>query len=315
MSISGTIFNIQRYSIHDGPGIRTTVFLKGCTLSCFWCHNPEGRKNIPEVQFYPDRCITCLECVSKCVNEAHLFQENLHIYFRDRCVGCGLCVETCYSEALVKTGTVFTAEEVMEEILRDRLFYETSDGGVTLSGGEPILQPEFSLEILKRCKEEGLLTAIETCGHYPWKHVEPLLPYTDLIMMDLKHLNEDKHREVSGASNQKILENARRFALTDKPIIFRTPVIPSVNDDPADIQAIVGFIKNLINERASQSNGHVRQEAIQYELLPFHKLASDKYNSLGMEYSARDINPPSKEKMCQLADLARASSIDVIDRN
>lgn len=309
------VFNIQRFSIHDGPGIRTTVFLKGCTLSCFWCHNPEGRRKVPEIQFYPDRCIACLECVTKCVNDAHVFRDNLHVYLRNLCVGCGLCVETCYSEALMKTGNLMTVDAVMEEILRDRLFYDTSEGGVTLSGGEPVLQPEFSLEILQRCKDEGLHTAIETCGNYAWREVEPLLPFTDLIMMDLKHLDEARHREITGASNKKVLENASHFAKTDKPIIFRTPVVPSVNDNEEDIRAIAGFIKELADERVAQSNGTGSPSAIQYELLAFHRLASDKYKSLGLEYKARDFQPPSKEKMEQLVMVARLMGVDVLSLN
>jgi len=313
LSQTGLVFNIQRFSIHDGPGIRTTVFLKGCSLRCYWCHNPEGQAAGAELQVYPERCINCMECVARCPNGAQQVRDQLHVFIREQCAGCGLCIDGCSSDAIVLAGKLVTVTEVMDEILRDRLFYETSEGGVTLSGGEPVLQPEFAREILKRCQEEGIHTAIETCGNYAWEEVESLLPHIDLILMDLKHMNEERHRQYSDVSNRLILENARRFAMTDLPIIFRTPVVPTVNDSEEEIAAIVHFIKNLRDARMQRSRGAETPATIQYELLPFHRLATDKYRSLGLDYRAKDIVTPAPESIERLVTFALASGVDVIN--
>ena len=308
----GLIFNIQRFSIHDGPGIRTTIFFKGCSLQCFWCHNPEGRQSRPQIQYFPEKCIGCGECLARCPHQAHAIKDELHLYLRELCKNCGTCTETCYSNALELTGKYMTADAVMEEILRDRMFYETSKGGVTLSGGEPVLQSQFASEILKRCKEEELHTAIETCGNYQWQDLESLLPVTDLIMMDMKLIDPIKHKSACGDSNERILANAQRLALTNKPIIFRTPIVPNVNDTYEDVGAIVKFVRNLVELRARHNNGQGEHAEIQFELLPFHRLASDKYRSLGMEYRARNLEPPSKAKMHELAKIAEIHGIEVI---
>jgi pyruvate formate lyase activating enzyme len=205
-----------------------------------------------------------------------------------------------------------TADDVMEEILRDRMFYETSKGGVTLSGGEPVLQPQFAKEILQRCKDEDLHTAIETCGNYQWHDLESLLPVTDLIMMDLKLIDPIKHKSACGDSNERILANAQRLALTNKPIIFRTPIVPTVNDTFEDIGAIVKFVQNLVELRARHKNGQGNWAEIQLELLPFHRLASDKYRSLGMEYLACNLESPTKERMQELAKIAEIHGVEVI---
>ena len=312
MNPTGLIFNIQRFSIHDGPGIRTTVFFKGCSLRCFWCHNPEGRRAHPEIQYFPERCIGCGECVIRCPNQAHKITEDVHLYLREICQNCGACSETCYANALELTGKYMTVDEVMEEILRDRMFYETSQGGVTLSGGEPILQPEFAEQILKRCKDERLHTAVETCGNYHWRNLEPLLPYIDLIMMDLKSADPIIHQTVCGDSNERILANAQRLALTNKPVLLRTPIVPTVNDMFEDVGAIVQFVRGLVELRAKHNNGTGKGAEIQLELLPFHRLAADKYRSLGMEYRARNLEPPTKARMLELAKIAEIEGVEVL---
>jgi pyruvate formate lyase activating enzyme len=205
-----------------------------------------------------------------------------------------------------------TADDVMEEILRDRMFYETSKGGVTLSGGEPVLQPKFAKEILMRCKEEDLHTAIETCGNYQWQELESALPFVDLVMMDLKLIDPMKHKAACGDSNERILANARRLALTDKPIIFRVPVVPTVNDSIEEISAIIKFVQSLVELRMQHSNGKEKCAEIQLELLPFHRLAADKYRSLGLEYRAKNLEPPSKAKMNELAKIAEIHGVEVI---
>jgi pyruvate formate lyase activating enzyme len=221
-------------------------------------------------------------------------------------VVCGKCVDTCYAGARVLTGSEMTVEQVVEESLRDRAFYETSQGGVTLSGGEPSLQHEFSREVLKQLKEAGVHTAIETCAHVPWEHLAALLPYTDLVMMDLKQMDSERHRAATGAPNERILANARRLAQTDKPILFRTPVIPTVNDAPEDIAAIADFVAELNALRSGAP--------FSLELLAFHRLAGDKYRSLGLEYKARDLEPPKKNHMAALAEAGRARGIVVVSR-
>jgi len=301
-SPSGTVFNIQRFSIHDGPGIRTTVFVSGCPLHCFWCHNPEGLKMKPQVQFFPQKCILCGACVQACEHSAHTLDEHGHLYDRSRCVRCGECIEECCAEAVQMTAKGMTAQAVVEEVLRDRPFYETSGGGVTLSGGEPALQAEFSLAILAACKAQGLHTAVETSGHCAWETLEAFLPVVDLVMMDLKHLDAEKHRAATGVSNQVILDNARRLAASGVRLLFRVPVIPTINDTGEEIGAISRFVSELPTANAA------------LELLPFHRLAGDKYASLGLEYRARDLQTPTKEHMANLLATARQYFPQTISR-
>lgn len=310
LSRKALIFNIQRFSIHDGPGIRTTVFFKGCSLRCFWCHNPEGGLGRPEIQFFSERCIACGDCVQACQQNAHSLVEQGHRYDRDRCRSCGACVATCYANALEISGRYLTVEQVMEEILRDRLFYETSRGGITLSGGEPVLQGDFAGAILTRCKALGLHTAIETCGNYQWQALAALLPGIDLVMMDLKQLNSDQHKKVTGVGNERILANARQLALTDKPILFRTPVVPTVNDNADDLGAIVEFVHELVALRARHGDGKSQPANIRLELLPFHRLASDKYRSLGQDYRAANLVPLPKERMLELLYGAKIGALN-----
>jgi len=310
--ITGFIFNIQRFSIHDGPGIRTTVFLKGCPLHCFWCHNPEGLKLKPEIQFYPARCILCGECVQVCEQGAHQMQGDLHIYDRSVCIRCGKCVEECCAEALQMSGKKVTADQVIEEVRRDQPFYTTSGGGMTLSGGEPLLQPEFTRAILEACRAEEIHTAIETCGSYRWDELARLLPLIDLVMMDLKTMDPDKHLTATGIPNQRILENARHLAETNKPIIFRVPIVPTVNSTLEEISAIAQFVRELGDMRSE--NGAGPGKGISLELLPFHRLAGDKYKSLGMEYRASDLQTPEREQMIDLVEAARHYFSEVTSR-
>lgn len=279
--IRGTVFDIQRFSVHDGPGIRSTVFLKGCSLRCFWCHNPEGIRPQPEIQFEPEKCIGCGECVLVCPQGAQHLDGTQRIFERDRCDACGQCVETCYAGALSLVGRAMSVEDVLAEVMQDRAFYDSSGGGVTLSGGEPVLQTGFARALLARLQAEGVHTAIETAGCYPWGRLETLLPHVDLVMMDLKQMDSAHHRAATGAPNELILETARWLARTSVPLIFRVPVIPTVNDTPDAIRAIAGFVQEL---------SALRGAALPLELLPFHRLAEGKYTSLGREYAARSLS-------------------------
>jgi pyruvate formate lyase activating enzyme len=209
-----------------------------------------------------------------------------------------------------------TVEQVVEEVLRDRAFYETSGGGVTLSGGEPILQVDFSHAILERCKDDGLHTAIETAGNCRWDDIATLLPVTDLVLMDIKLIDPDLHREVTGVSNGRILANARRLVQTDRPILFRVPVVPTVNDSVEEIAAIAAFVRRLADIRTQKNGGYAKVHAnsLSLELLPFHRLAGDKYRSLGFDYRASELERPTKDKMEELAEAARATGIDVLGR-
>ena len=296
--MKGIITNIQRFSIHDGPGIRTTVFFKGCNLRCFWCHNPETLRPGPELQVFLDRCIGCGECFKRCPNGAHVLLNGQRQFRRQLCVACGRCAETCYAEALVLVGEARSVNEVMEEVLRDCPFYETSNGGLTLSGGEPLLQPDFAYALLEQCKREGVHTAIETAANLPWERLNSILPVTDLVMMDVKLMDSARHRKHTGVANQRILDNAMRLGQQRIPLIVRTPVVPGINDTPEDVGAIAEFVATL-------------PSLLYYELLPFHPMARGKYASLDMDYRAKDLRSPSKEEMDALVKVAQEFGINV----
>jgi pyruvate formate lyase activating enzyme len=235
-------------------------------------------------------------------------EDGVHKYVRENCVLCGKCTDNCFSGALEMTGDELTVDDVMKEVLADRTFYQNSGGGMTLSGGEPMLQRAFTKALLRRAKAEGVHTAIETCGNYRWAELEELLPVIDMVMMDLKHMDPVAHREAVGVSNERILAIAEQLMHTDKPVWFRTPVIPAVNDTPEAIGAIAAFVRHLTDIREAQGNGAA---APTLDLLRFHRLAGDKYRSLGLEYKASTLEAPSLAYMDELRDLARSHGIVV----
>lgn len=287
----GLIFDIQRYSIHDGPGIRTLVFLKGCPLRCLWCSNPEGQEKKPELAFRRTLCIGCGVCIEVCPTRAIRFKAPLIEIDRDQCNLCGQCIKACSPEALSAVGRRVTVEEVLEEVERDRVFYETSQGGITVSGGEPLAQAPFIEALLKACKTRGLATAIETAGYASWHSLERVARYADLILYDLKHLNPLRHRQLTGVSNRLILANARRMAGLGRPFTVRYPVIPGFNDDPKDTDALFDFVNTL------PGNKHL-------DFLPYHRLGESKYAMLGRDYALRELKPLARQNLEGLVQAA-----------
>ena len=292
----GLITNVQRFSIHDGPGIRTTVFLKGCPLRCFWCHNPENWRPEPELQLFLERCIGCGACFKQCPHQAHVLVDGQRRFRRELCRACGLCVQTCYAEALALAGRYWTAGELLALLLRDQPFYRQSGGGITLSGGEPLVQQAFSLQVLRLCREADLHTAMETAAFCRWDDLEDLLPWLDLIMLDIKLVDDRQHCAATGVSNERILANACRLAEARPPLVIRTPVVPGVNDSDKAIAAIAAFIHDFPN-------------LLYYELMPFHRLAEGKYRSLDLPHQAAGLQPPGREKLQELAQAARDTGV------
>jgi pyruvate formate lyase activating enzyme len=263
---SGVVFNIQRFSIHDGPGIRTTVFLKGCPLCCFWCQNPESKSGRPEILLDRRKCTLCGVCSAACPNGAVGIEEGKAVFDRRLCGGCGRCAVACPSEARSISGKQMTAEEVMREVLKDRKFYENSDGGVTLSGGEPLAQPDFARLIFEKSKQADLHTTLDTCGYAPWPAIEKVLEYVDLVLFDIKHLDTAKHREATRQDNLLILENARRISKL-KPMRVRIPLIPGFNDSMEAVSGIAAFVKDELGCR-------------DLDLLPYNRMGEVKYDFL-----------------------------------
>ena len=271
----GVIFNIQRYSIHDGPGIRTTVFFKGCSLRCFWCQNPESQAMLPQIFLYHDRCSLCGKCVEVCPTGASHLIENYSEIDRDKCIICGKCVQACPKEARKLVGQYYTVDDVVKEIMRDIKYYENSGGGVTLSGGEPLLQPLFVHALLSKCKSKGLHTAIETAGDVPWNSFETLLDLVDLVLFDIKIIDDSRHITGTGISNARILENAKLVSRR-KPVIIRMPLIPGFNDSKEAVIALTRFVKTEL--------GH-----LPIELLTYNKMGESKYKLLDREATKRGM--------------------------
>ncbi|MFO8081641.1 MAG: glycyl-radical enzyme activating protein [Armatimonadota bacterium] len=264
------IADISRFSTHDGPGIRTTVFLKGCPLSCAWCHNPETISPTPEIGYVTRKCIGCGECVRVCAEGAHRIEDGRHVFDRALCNACGACAEVCLGEALTLYGREMTADEVLALVLEDRVFYEQTGGGLTLSGGEPLLQADFCAELLGMSKREHVHTAVDTCGAVPWEAFERVLPVTDIFLYDLKHTDPAVHERYTGADNTQILANLRRLLASGASIEIRIPVIPGVNDDDAFADAADELLGSLSGITA-------------VKWLAFNPYAHSKYEAVGRD--------------------------------
>lgn len=267
----GKIFNIQRFCTSDGPGIRTTVFLKGCPLHCLWCHNPESQKSSPEIMYNESKCISCGRCAPLCEQYCHAFDGNKHIFDRKACIACGKCVSPLCS-ALELSGKDSTVEKIISEVLKDAIFYKNSGGGLTLSGGEPLSQAGFCIELLKHAKKNGLHTCIETCGYAPRKAITESAHYTDLYLFDIKETDPALHKKFTGVDNSLILENLKLLDKLDKDIILRCPLIPDFNTRTDHILKIAQIANEL---------DHIKE--IQIE--PYHEFGVPKYERLGKSYT------------------------------
>ena len=278
--LTAKIIEIKRFSVHDGDGIRTTVFLKGCPLHCLWCHNPESISAKPELAYFQNKCISCGECADVCPAGAHTVGEGGHILDRTKCIGCGKCESACLGDALTFYGKQKSADELMPTLLEDCDFYENSGGGITISGGECLLQADFCADLLKKCKAAGLHTAVDTCGYVPRESFDKVIPYTDIFLYDFKAFDEDVHRRCTGQSNKIILENLKYLDSIGKKVEIRIPYVPDHNDD--QIEKIADFLKDLKN-------------VTKVRVLPYHNYAGSKYVSLGKENNLPARLPTDEE--------------------
>jgi pyruvate formate lyase activating enzyme len=297
---------VQRFSLHDGSGIRTLVFLKGCPLRCAWCSNPEGQACAPQLSYDAVKCIGRAACSEACQRACEV--SAIHPAENDRvavdlaaCTLCGSCVTACPSRALALVGEGMSVDEILERVERDGLFFARSGGGLTLSGGEPLLQADFAARLLEEARARGIDTALETSGCVPWHDVEKVCRHANQVFFDVKCLDAQRHREATGAGNERILDNLHRLreAFPELPVVVRTPVVPGFNDSPAEIRAICDFLRDL--------PGPPR-----YELLPYHRFGEPKYRKLGEAYPLPGLEPPSAERMAALrrivADAGLAAS-------
>lgn len=295
---TGTVFDIVRYSTHDGPGIRTTVFFKGCPLDCWWCHNPESQSPALQLVYRPDRCIHCLSCLEACPNHAIVLIDGNPVALNDKCRLSGNCVRVCQSGAREIAGKKITVADLMVEIEKDTVFYDESGGGVTFSGGEPFTQPIFLQALLRLCKERKIHTAVETCGFVDSETLLSTSNYVDLYLFDLKVIDDERHQRFTGVSNRLILENLRQLSRSQDHITVRFPIIPGVNDDDGNVSRIGEFVSPL---------GNVEE----VDVLPYHKLGIEKYKRLGMKYRMGEIQPPSKQDVARIAERLRNLGLKV----
>jgi pyruvate formate lyase activating enzyme len=287
---TGWIFDLQRFSLHNGPGIRSTVFFKGCPLRCWWCHNPESQLPGKEVLLWEGRCIHCGFCLEACPQAAIAMVGNFPITDQERCTLCGTCAEECFANARQMVGREIGSTELVCLLERDLPFYQRSGGGVTLSGGEPLQQPEFLGAALKGCKQRGIHTALDTCGYAPWQILDQVRMDIDLFLYDLKLVDEHLHQQYTGVSNRLILENLRRLARLGHAIALRIPIIPGVNDDEENLKQTAELAHSLPSR-------------VSIDLLPYHTIAAEKYRRASRSYQLPDLQSPSTETMDKIVDV------------
>ena len=297
--MNGIITDIQRFSLHDGPGIRTTVFLKGCNMRCDWCHNPETISFTNNILYYNKNCIHCGHCLEVCKSGVHSVGENgEHLIDRNKCILCGECAKGCFAEAIKLASREVDEDEVMNEILSDRAYYEESGGGVTLSGGEALCQAEFVGRIADRCRKENISVAVETNLLHDFDRIAPILKKLDLVMFDIKIFDDGEHKKHTGVSNKLVLENAKKLDGLGIPFIVRTPLIPGATDSNENILAIAEFTSGLKN-------------LVVYELLNFNPLGSSKYTAIDLSNQFADAKPLPKERLNQLAELTKNYNVKI----
>lgn len=296
-NLSGTVFDIQRFSLHDGPGIRTIVFLKGCPLSCKWCSNPESQSKKPVVMFRKSECIKCGRCLNICKQGA-ISRENQAFIDREKCIGCGECVNVCPSGALVLKGRTMTIEQLIKELKKDATTFRRSGGGVTLSGGEPLFQFGFATELLKACKAQGWNTAMETTGLGSIEAIQSAIPFVDTVLLDIKSIDNDLHKKYTGVSNEVILKNAIEISKISNTTI-RVPVIPGFNYSVDSIKAIADLAKNMRGVR-------------KIHLLPYHTFGENKYDLLGKDYVLEDIKPLKPEDLAECKKVVEEQGFECV---
>lgn len=294
--LTAPITNIQRFSLNDGPGIRTTVFFQGCNMRCAWCHNPETLSAHAVLMHYENKCIGCGKCFEVCPKGAHKMEDGRHIIDRSLCVSCGKCAESCFASALVMSSRAYTVDEVMNEIRQDKLYYEESGGGVTVSGGEAALHGDFIVELARRCHDEGISIALESNMFLPWAKLEPVLSSMDLIMCDIKIMECVPHKRWTGVDNQLILNNVGRASLLGIPMIVRTPLIPGATDSIENLRSIAEYIAKMKNIRC-------------YELLNFNPLGASKRVALDAEDPFADSKPFSSAVLEEIAKALEGAGV------
>lgn len=295
--MTGRLVSVQRLCVHDGPGIRTTLFLKGCSLACRWCHNPETLSPKPEIGFHARKCVGCGKCAEVCPQGAHSFVEGSHHFDRGSCTACGKCVAACLPGALEYYGREVSVEEAVAAVLEDRTFYATSGGGCTVSGGEPLLQAEFCAELFRALHAAGVHCAVDTSGAVSWQSFETVLPYTDLFLYDVKHIDEQIHREHTGSGNGMILENLTRLAESGVPIEVRIPLIPGFNANQESLSALGKWLSRMPNIAGVR-------------LLPYH-LARSKYETVGRRDTMPHVPLPTPEQVREAAAVLEGWGLEV----
>ena len=288
--MKGTITNIQRFSLTDGDGIRTTVFFKGCNMNCTWCHNPETIKSSRELMFYETKCIGCGKCFEVCPTGAQQVVDGKHIIDRNKCVSCGKCASVCYAEALVMCGDLMNIEDVMYQVRQDKAYYDSSKGGVTLSGGEVLCQKDFAIALTDACHKEDINVAVETNLCFDYEYAKELLSKVDLIMCDLKIFDNEEHKKYTGVSNKNIIENILKLDELNIPVVVRTPLIPGATDSAENIKSIANYIKGMKN-------------LFRYEILNFNPLGEGKYKALNAENTFETARPFGEDKLSEIRDI------------